>query len=162
MLKGPQAKPYSSQHFCVWPRSRWDERAFQSYKLLGKNVEQIVCVFAEDRRSLAFKRMPRLSPSTKYYTTYMPGRHGSTVGNAIPLAEVKRCGFTYWPRASDSWFHGKVLTGWGTQLKANSTLWTFLGSASSSYTSKCAVMKNTSIRCTAWLTRTKNRLLWIK
>ncbi len=65
--------------------------AFKDYKLLGKNVKQIVCVFAEDERSLAFKaRMPRFASSTKYYTTYMPGRHGTLVGNAnTSAAEVK-------------------------------------------------------------------------
>ena len=97
--------------------------AFKDYKLLGKNVKQIVCVFAEDERSLAFKaRMPRLSPSTQYYTTYMPGRHGTLVGNANTSGGSKGAGLLTGPGLVTRDFMEKVLTGWGTQLKPGTTL----------------------------------------
>ncbi|CAK3944623.1 hypothetical protein VCRA2120E57_620006 [Vibrio crassostreae] len=66
--------------------------------------------------------MPRLSPSTKYYTTYMPGRHGTLVGNANTSGGSKGAGLLTGPGLMTRDFMEKVLTGWGTQLKASTTL----------------------------------------
>ncbi|MGF1755784.1 hypothetical protein L4C33_19600 [Vibrio makurazakiensis] len=97
--------------------------SFKDYKKLGKNVKQLVCLFAEDERSLAFKaRMPRLDRNTKYYTSMMPGRHATLVGNAHTSGGSKGSGLLTGPGLVTRDFMEKVLTGWGTKLKQGSTL----------------------------------------
>ncbi|MCG7497884.1 hypothetical protein MHO82_13520 [Vibrio sp. Of7-15] len=97
--------------------------AFTDYKTLGANVKQIVCVFAEDERSLAFKaRMPRLNKATKYYTTFMPGRHGTLVGNAHTSGGKKGNELLTGPGIITRDFMEKVLTGWGSRLKQSTML----------------------------------------
>ncbi|SON52148.1 hypothetical protein [Vibrio tapetis] len=96
---------------------------FKDYKTLGPNVKQVVCVFAQDERSLAFKaRMPRLHPQTKYYTTLMPGRHATLVGNAHWDGGSGGRNDLTGPGKVTRDFMEKVLTGWGTRLKQSSML----------------------------------------
>ncbi|ATC98180.1 hypothetical protein [Pseudoalteromonas spongiae] len=96
---------------------------FKDYKKLGGNVAHFVGVFAEDERSTGFKaRMPELHKKTKYYTTFMPGRHGTLVGNAAedgqqqPIKNTMLSNPGYVTRD----FAYKTLTSWGCQFKANS------------------------------------------
>ncbi|CAK1710664.1 hypothetical protein VCRA2123O444_100149 [Vibrio crassostreae] len=62
-------------------------------------------------RSSVKARMPRLSPSTKYYTTYMPGRHGTLVSNANTSSGSKGAGLLTDPGLVTRDFMEKVLTG---------------------------------------------------
>lgn len=66
--------------------------------------------------------MPELHKKTKYYTTFMPGRHGTLVGNAAedgqqqPIKNTMLSNPGYVTRD----FAYKTLTSWGCQFKANS------------------------------------------
>ncbi|MFL7031823.1 hypothetical protein [Vibrio cyclitrophicus] len=64
------------------------------------------------RETLSRFRAP-LHPSTKYYTTYMPGRHGTLVGNANTSGGSKGAGLLTGPGLVTRDFMEKVLTGWG-------------------------------------------------
>ncbi|RTZ16865.1 hypothetical protein EJ063_08740 [Vibrio aquaticus] len=97
--------------------------AFKDYKTLGPNVKQIVCVFAQDERSLFFKaRMPNLHKNTKFYTTLMPGRHGTLVGASRTSGGSKGEHLLLGPGFITRDFAEKVLASWGTQFKQKSTL----------------------------------------
>ncbi|AIY65061.1 hypothetical protein [Pseudoalteromonas piratica] len=96
---------------------------FKDYKKLGANVSHFVAVFAEDERSSGFKaRMPELHAKTKFYTTFMPGRHGTLVGNAAedgqeqPITHTMLSNPGYVTRD----FAFKTLLSWGCQFKPNS------------------------------------------
>ncbi|MDN3611323.1 hypothetical protein ACFFUP_18185 [Vibrio ostreicida] len=97
--------------------------AFKNYKALGPNVQQVVCLFAEDERSMAFKaRMPRLHKSTKYYTTMMPGRHGTLVGCSTTSGNKKGDHLILGPGRITRDFAEKVLVGWGSRIKPSTML----------------------------------------
>jgi len=97
--------------------------AFQDYKTLGPNVKQIVCVFAQDERSLFFKaRMPNLHKNTKFYTTLMPGRHATLVGASRTSGGGQGEHLLLGPGFVTRDFAEKVLSSWGTNFKQNSTL----------------------------------------
>lgn len=122
MLKDPKLRDISVNIFACDPVPG-GLNSFKDYKSLGKNVKQLVCVFAEDERSLAFKaRMPRLDSSTKYYTTFMPGRHSTLVGNANTSGGSKGSGLLTGPGLVTRDFMEKILIGWGTKLKPSTTL----------------------------------------
>ncbi|MCE0557302.1 MULTISPECIES: hypothetical protein [unclassified Motilimonas] len=95
--------------------------AFKDYKTLRSNVKQIVCLFAADERSFGFKaRMPRLHSSTKYYTSYMPGRHATLVGNSDTTGGSSGEKRLNGPGNVTRDFMEKVLLGWGSRLKQSS------------------------------------------
>lgn len=97
--------------------------AFNNYKTLGPNVKQIVCVFAQDERSLFFKaRMPNLHKSTKFYTTLMPGRHGTLVGASRTSGGSKGEHLLLGPGFVTRDFAEKILSSWGTRFKQSATL----------------------------------------
>ncbi|WP_246856927.1 hypothetical protein [Vibrio crassostreae] len=52
-----------------------------------------------------------MSPSIKYYTTYMPGRHGTLVSNANTSSGSKGAGLLTDPGLVTRDFMEKVLTG---------------------------------------------------
>ncbi|MFH6954562.1 hypothetical protein ACHSBP_15830 [Pseudoalteromonas sp. XMcav1-K] len=96
---------------------------FQDYKKLGANVAHFVAVFAEDERSSGFKaRMPELHTKTKFYTTFMPGRHGTLVGNAAEDGQGQAITETMLnnPGFVTRDFAFKVLCSWRCQFKSNS------------------------------------------
>lgn len=95
---------------------------FQNYKKLGANVAHFVAVFAEDERSSGFKaRMPELHTKTKFYTTFMPGRHGTLVGNAAEDGQEQPIKHTMLsnPGFVTRDFAYKTLLSWGCQFKPN-------------------------------------------
>ncbi|TFH90231.1 hypothetical protein [Vibrio ouci] len=97
--------------------------AFKDYKTLGPNVKQIVCVFAQDERSLFFKaRMPNLHKNTKFYTTLMPGRHATLVGASRTSGGGKGDHLLLGPGFVTRDLAEKVLCSWGTSFKQKSTL----------------------------------------
>lgn len=97
--------------------------SLKDYKTLAKNVKSIVCFFAEDESSLGFKaRMPRLHKSTKYYTSMIPGRHATLVGNAHTSGASSGGDLLTGPGLITRDFAEKVLVGWGSRLKQGSML----------------------------------------
>ncbi|MDA9556879.1 hypothetical protein N9R79_05185 [Vibrio sp.] len=134
--------------------------AFKDYKTLGVNVKNVVCFFAEDERSMCFKaRMPRVHNSTRYYTSWMPGRHATLVGNSHTSGGSKGGNVLTGPGTITRDFMEKVLVGWGTRLE-NKKLMNLSRSAILGFYAQIKTNKDHYEAMHGQIYTVKNRLLW--